>query len=128
MKIDSANKRNVNDANNLPDLSGGVQMFFQNIKIDIVKKRNDLGYLKEYKKCILTQGVRQTMTPAKLAIKPEGERTWKWSTLHTLPEPKLELDDIIKIRDVKYRVMSMENQAEYGFVAYELLEDYEDED
>lgn len=127
-KIDRANKRNTNDANDLPDMSAGVQMFFQNIKIEIVHKRNESGYLKEKTKCILTQGVRQTFTPAQLAMKPEGQRTWKWSKLHTLPEPKLNLDDIVKIRDVSYRVMTRADQSEYGFVEYDLLEGYENED
>lgn len=67
------------------------------------------------------------MTPAQLAMKPEGERTWKWSRLHLLPDPKLELDWIVVIREVKYRVMAVENQAEYGYIAYDLLEDYENE-
>lgn len=128
MTIDRANKRNVCDANDLPDVSEGVQMFFQNIKIEVVHKRNDAGYLKEKKSCILTQGVRQTFTPRQLEMKPEGERTWKWSKLHTLPEPKLKLDDIVLIRGIKYRVMVLDDQAEYGFVAYDLKEDYEDED
>lgn len=127
MKIDRANKRNILEANDLPDLSIGVQMFFQNIKIDIVRKINVDGYLKEKKICILTQGVRQTMTPAQLSMKPEGQRTWRWSKLHTLPDPRLFLDDIANIRGIKYRVMSMENQSEYGFVAYDIVEDYTDE-
>lgn len=128
MKIDRGNKRDVNDANDLPDLSMGVQMFFQSIKIEVIRKRNEGGYLKENKKCILTQGVRQTYTPKQLEMKPEGQRTWKWSKLHTLPECKLKLDDIVEIRGVKYRVMDMEDQGEYGFISYDLKEDYEDED
>lgn len=125
MKIDRANKRNVNDATDLPDVSQGVQMFFQNIKIDLVRKINENGYLKEHKHCILTQGVRQTFTPRQLAMKPEGQRTWKWSRLHMLPEPKLKLDDIANIRGTKYRVMSSVDQSEYGFMEYDLIEDYE---
>jgi len=127
MKIDRANKRNVNDTTDLPDLSSGVMTFFQSIKIEIVKKRNDSGYLKEKKICILTQGVRQAFTQRQLAIKPEGERSWKWSKLHVLPEPRLNLDDIVLIRDVKYRIMAEMHQSEYGYREYDLLEDYEDE-
>ena len=128
MKIHNANRQGVNEATDLPDVSAGVMTFFQNIKIEIVKKRNDSGYLKEKKYCILTQGVRQAFSPRQLAIKPEGERTWKWSKLHILPVHGLNLDDIILIRDVKYRIMAEVNQAEYGYKEYDLLEDYKDED
>lgn len=125
MKIDRANKRGINHANDLPDVSVGVQMFFQNIKIDLIIKINENGYLKEIKKCILTQGVRQTMTPRQLMMKPEGQRTWKWSRLHMLPNQRLKLDDIVKISEVKYRVMSSVDQSEYGFIEYDIVEDYE---
>lgn len=128
MKIDRANKRNIIDTNDLPDLSAAVQAFFQKIKLEVVRKRNDDGYLKEKKHCIITQGVRVTFTARQLEMKPEGERTWKWSKLYTLPYPKLKLDDIVEIRGIKYRVMLLTDQAEYGYVEYDLKEDYEDED
>lgn len=128
MKIHNANQRNVNYANDLPDVSAGVEMFFQSIKMHKVRKHNEDGYLVERKNCILTQGVRQTFTPAQLAMKPEGQRTWRWSKLHILPEPKLNLDDIVEIRGIKYRVMTMDNHAEYGVISYDLVEDYKDED
>lgn len=128
MKIDRANKWNVNYANDLPDVSEGVQMFFQTIKMHRVTKHNEDGYLVERKHCILTQGVRQTFTLAQLAMKPEGQRTWRWSKLHILPNPKLALDDIVEIRGIHYRVMTMDNHAEYGVISYDLIEDYKDED
>lgn len=128
MIIDRASRKSLNDANDLPDVSAGVQMFFQNIKIDLVRKHNDDGYVKEKKTCILTQGVRQTFTPRQLEMKPEGQRTWKWSKLHMVPEPRLSLDDILKIRGIKYRVMTSDDHAEYGVISYDLKEDYENED
>lgn len=128
MIIDRANKRNITEANDLPDVSSGVQMFFQNIKIDIVRKRNEDGYLKEKKECLLAQGVVQIFTPAQLAMKPEGERTWKWRKLHMTSHPKLKLDDIVEIKGIKYRVMDMEDFSEYGVVSYDLQEDYRHED
>ncbi len=127
-KIDRANKRNINDANDLPDVSDGVRMFFQNIKIEVLHKYTEDGYVKEKKTCILTQGVRVTQTPSQLAMKPEGERTWKWSNLFTVPGVNLKLDDIVEIRDIKYRVMGKEDNSEYGVVSYSLLEDYRNAD
>lgn len=127
MKIIPANRGKICDANDLPDMSQGVQMFFQNIIIDLVYKQNDEGFLDETLNQIKTQGVRYSQTPRQLAMKPEGERKWKWSILYLLPDPKLKVDDKIKIHGIKYRVMTaMENQ-EYGVMSYELIEDYNEE-
>ena len=127
MRIDRATKRSIDESPDLLDMSDGVQMFFQSIKIDIIHKYNEDGYIRDKKKCIITQGVRVTMSPAQLMMRPEGERTWRWSKLFTLPEPRLKLDDIVQVRGVKYRVMSMENNSEYGVMSYDLLEDYQNE-
>ena len=126
-KIDRANKRCIENSNDLPDVSIAVMSFFQNIKIELIRKINDRGYLKEKEETVLTQGVRQTFTSRQLMMKPEGERTWKWSKLHLLAEPCLKLDDIVRIRGTKYRVMASVDQSEYGFMEYDLLEDYKDE-
>lgn len=124
MKIDRANKKQILESSDLPDVSSGVTMFFQTIKIDLVKKTQVDGYTQEKTKCIVTQGVRQPFNSSQLQIKPEAERTWNWSKLYCLPDVNLELDDIAKIRGIKYRVMAQSDWAEYGYVEYDLCEDY----
>lgn len=128
MIINRASKRPISESNDLPDMSAGIQMFFQKIVIEIVFKRNVDGYLKEETNTIKTQGVRVTQTSQQLAIKPEGERHWKWSNLFLVPGSKLEVDYIVKIQDVKYRVMQKKDNKEYSVTEYELLQDYEKEE
>lgn len=128
MKIDSAKKRNISESIDLPDLSTGVQMFFQPLIISKIYKQNNKGYLEEFLNTFRTQGVIQTLSVAQLAMKPEGQRTWQWRKLHTVSEPKLKLDDLIVIKKIRYRVMSMEDNNQYGVISYDLQEDYLDED
>lgn len=123
-KIDRANKRKVIDLIDLPDVSNGVQMFFQPIKINVVCKTQIDGYTQETTRCITAQGVRQSFSADQLALKPEGERTWRFSKLYCTPDVALKLDDIIYIRGVKYRVMGSADWAEYGFSEFDLVEDY----
>jgi len=119
----------VSESNDLPDMSQGVQMFFQNIVIELIYKQNDHGFLDETPTVIKTQGVRVTQTSRQLAMKPEGERKWKWSTLFMVPDPKRSLkeDDRLKIHGIKYRVMSDTSNLEYGVASFELIEDYDEE-
>jgi hypothetical protein len=128
MKIDCGNKRSISQSSDLPDVSSGIQLWFQPLKIGPVFKQNKDGYLEEFLSVFKTQGVLQTLTPQQLAMKPEGERTWKWRKLHMLPEPKLRVDDIVIIGETSYRVMDKEDNSQYGVTSYDLQEDYVDED
>lgn len=127
MRINCGNKRNISQSSDLPDVSPGIEMFFQPLIISKVYKQNNKGYLEEFLNTFRTQGVIQTLSPAQLAMKPEGQRTWQWRKLHTLSEPRLKLDDIIYIYKIRYRVMDMEDNSQYSVISYDLQEDYSDE-
>lgn len=127
MKIIPANKTTVYNAHDLPDMSEGVMSFFQNIIIELIYKQNNEGFLSETPDVIHTQGVRFSQSSRELAMKPEGERKWKWSTLYLLPEPPLKVDDKVRIFGIVYRVMSSTGNTEYNVCSYELIEDYDAE-
>lgn len=127
MKIDCANKRNITESPDLPDVSAGIQMYFQPFRIGLVYKQNNRGYLQEFINTFQTQGFRIAQSPQQLALKPEGERDWKWSTLFMLPEPSLKVDDVVTIQKVRYRVMQKRDNKEYSCVEYELLQDYDED-
>lgn len=108
----------------LPDVSGAVQSFLQPARLGIVHKAQVSGYTQETVSWIRTQLVRQAFTPEQLALKPEGERSWKWYTLHTLPDICLKTDDIIMLHGLRMRIMEISGYAEYGFNEYHAIEDY----
>lgn len=58
-------------------------------------------------------------------IKPIGERDWQWESIHAFPTLQLQPDDIITFDDVDYRVMNKSDYKEYGYVVYEIVQDYE---
>ena len=99
------------------------------MKVLLIRKEQIDGYTDESeKKCVITEGVRVPFSPAQLAIKPEGERTWRLSKLYCLPNLWVKLDDIIEIREVKYRVIAVTDYSEYGYLEYDLHEDYRHEE
>lgn len=120
-----AKNKNINQSPDVAvDVSLGVQMFFQKMIIELVMTNNQNGIMVEYTSTLWTMGVRISQTLRQLAIKPEGERAWKWSDLYTVPGIQIPVDSIIKIQNIKYRVMSSRANQEYGVIAFELLEDY----
>lgn len=111
----------------LPNMANGVAMFLQVMKVFVVTKKQVMGYTEEETECVITKAVRVPLNPKQLEIKPEGQRAWSWSQLHTLTDLKIRVDDIVIIRDIRYRVMAINNYAEYGFYDYHLVEDYNNE-
>lgn len=109
----------------LPQVGEVLPSWFQPLTFDVITKTVVNYEVAETKITISTQGVRQPMSSQQLQIKPEGQRAWKWETIHCLPDVRLKVDDIIIFDGVKYRVMERWNWAEYGYVQYEICQSYE---
>ena len=109
---------------NLPDVSDALLDWFQNMTFDLISKAiTDYG-LTETATTISTKGVRQPFSAQQLSIKPEGQRAWKWETLHCLPDVKLNPDDIVVFNGIRYRVMDKLDYSEYGYLEYHIIQDY----
>ena len=116
-------------ATGLPDVSQSVEMFLQRMVVKVIRKKQVDGYTKEYTECIITQAVKQPFSPEQLEVKAEGERSWKWYTLHSLTDLRLKTDDIVILHEVEYRVMEKLDFREYGYYEYHIVEGFQkDED
>lgn len=69
------------------------------------------------------EAVLQPMPARQLAMKPEGERTWKWWTIWTTET--LELDDYVTDGDGRnFRVKSEADWSAGGYAQYDLVQDF----
>lgn len=109
----------------LPQVGEVLPSWFQTLTFDVVTKTIVNYEVEETTLTITTQGVRQPMSAQQLSIKPEGQRAWKWETLHCLPDVKLRVDDIVIFDGVKYRVMERWDWSEYGYAEYHICQAYE---
>lgn len=110
----------------LPQMGDVLPSWFQTLTFTLVTKSLVDYEVQEVLATITTQGVRQPMTAQDLQIKPEGQRAWKWETLHCLPNVKLKIDDIVIFDNVKYRVKERWDWSEYGYLEYHICQAYED--
>lgn len=124
MSLQNGNKKRLSDLTDLPNVSSGVMLFFQPLKVDIVVKQQVNGYTEETTLCRNTHGTRQPFSPQQLAMRPEGERNWIWQKLHCLPDLVLKTDDQVRIQKILYRVVSRTDYREYGYLEYDLVQDY----
>ena len=109
----------------LPNMSTALLGWMQNIRVGLVGKAVVVGRVQETVTYYDTTGVKQPFSDEQLSILPEGQRSWKWFTLHCLPSLPLRTDDTIILSGSRYRVMSRGNFDEYGFAVYNLVQDYE---
>ena len=123
--IPSAATRTVQDAANaLPSMRGTLLGWFRPLTlIQIVKTVVDFE-TREVRREISCGGVIQPCGSEELKIKPEGQRTWNWQMLHTTPDVMLDNDEEFTIKGTRYRVMEQTDYSDYGYITYELVQDY----
>lgn len=114
----------IYDASGLPYMGDVVASWARPITVGLVTKEMLDGEVVETVEDIDTRGMLQPFTASQLAIKPEGQRTWDWSALHALPDLTLTLDDIVTIFGRRFRVMTKKDYTLYGYLRYELVENY----
>jgi hypothetical protein len=110
----------------LPQMGSAVSAWMQPLKFTLVGKQivdhiETENYVEKN-----TFGFRAPLKPQELAIKPEGQRAWRWEHVIALPSCVLSVDDIIVFNDLRYRVMSKANYTEYGFLDYQICEEFDD--
>jgi hypothetical protein len=108
----------------LPNVGGALLNWFQPMRFGIVTT-NVVGFQSVQKvEYIDLQGVMQPLSQRRLQLKPEGQRAWSWWWLHAAPAPRLRVDFTVIYRERQYRVMSSKNYGSYGYIEYELVQDW----
>ncbi len=124
MIINGKNKT-LSQTNNLPNMSETIKNWFQNLTFKKIVKSIVNYQAVETETIISTKGVRQPFSPQQLKVKPEGQRGWKWETLHCLTNVVLVPDEIVEFNSIRYRVIEKKDYTEYGYIEYEIVQDFQ---
>lgn len=108
----------------VPNLSGGLKDWFQPMEFGIVTKVVSGFQVTETMEVIQFRGVIQPLSAQRLFLKPEGQRAWTWLLLHAEVELKLEVDQVVTYLGVQTRIMARKDYTIYGYVEYELVQDW----
>lgn len=123
--ISSANRFDISDMPaTLPSMRSTILGWFRPIVLGRVISRIEEGEVKQTVKELRCLGTIQPFGARDLKLKKEGERNWNWQMLHTTPEVSLQDGEEFRIRGVPFRVMGQRNFSEYGYITYELVQDY----
>lgn len=108
----------------LPQLDDALLDYFQPMIFGVVAKSVQNFQLVETVVQVNFQGVWQPLSGRELAMKPEGQRQWKWIQVHADPSLTLKTDQIITYLGVQYRVMAQKDYRLYGYVEYHVVNDF----
>lgn len=123
MLINAKNILLPNNVGGLPDVSAAVMEFLQPTVVNLIKQQLINGYYEPIPSKVNTQASIQPMEQA-LAIKMEGERSWKWSIIHILPNVDLQNNDKIILFGITYKIMKRENWFQHGYIRYFVVEEF----
>lgn len=122
------NAKNISlssDSNTLPNMEEGMKGWFQKITIKLITKTVVDFQNKEEEKSVTFSGVVQPLSPRSIEMKPEGQRKWRWLQIHADITLVMDIDDIVRYDNVKFRVKARGEYNHFGYYRYELMEDYE---
>ncbi len=120
----AANYPIFSNAGTTPDVSGALRDYFQPMTFDKLIKAVAGFQNLETSVPINFRGILQPFSARQLFLKAEGQRAWTWFTLHAEPVLTLQVDDVVVWQGKQTRVMARKDYALYGFVEYELVQDW----
>ena len=108
----------------VPQMNGALQGWYQPMTFIQIGKFLDTGFVSEEGNPVNFRGVMMPYKPKQLDLKRQGQRKWKWWQLFCTPELQLNLDDAAKYLNGQFRIYSLEDWHQEGFMKYVLVEDY----
>jgi hypothetical protein len=108
----------------VPDVSGALQDRFQLMVFTLVATSVVGFQALQLGTEIAFQGNIQPFRTRDLQLIPEGQRSWSWYWVHALPGVNLATDDVVQYNGAQYRVMAKNPTEIYGYLEYQLVEDW----
>lgn len=108
----------------LPNMSDTVANWFQLVIMERIVKTIVNFQVVEITTPMQFQGVVMTDPKRTLKMTPEGQRRWKVKTLYCWPTLQLSPDDVVIYESTQYRIGASLDFKQYGYMAYEMIEDY----
>lgn len=108
----------------LPNVGDALLNWFQPMVFTTIVKTIVNFQVVETETNVNFQGVWQPFTAQQLQMKPEGQRAWKWFSVHADPSLSLTTDEVITYQSTQYRVKGKTDYTGYGYIYYELVQDY----
>ena len=122
--FNAASKPLFDKSGDIPDVSGALQQYYQQLVFEPVSKLVNGFQVVETGTAINFRGVVQPLHGTQLLLKPEGQRAWTWLQIHSDTSLQLNVDDVVIFKGIQTRIMMRKDTALYGFMEYHACQDW----
>lgn len=123
--IKNGKDKGLSLSNRLPNVTSAMCDWFQNVTFIRIVKQIINFEVTEVEEPFNFRGVVQVAASQTLQKYPEGQRQWLHYTVHAEPSLILDPDERVIYQGVQYRVGQKRDYKEYGYVEYDLLQDFQ---
>lgn len=114
----------TDNSGTLPNMETAILDYFQPMTFTTIVKTITAYSVVETPTNVDFKGVWQPLTPEQLMIRPWGQRGWPTFILHSDTTLQLSIDDVVTYKSVQYRVRARADFKLYGYMYYEIEQDY----
>ena len=107
-----------------PNMTSAFQGWTETGLVQIVFTVLIEGEAKKKLRTVTASTCIQPLSAQKIAMKPEGERAWKWWDIFASLELNAEVGDVIEVNRVGYRILGRWDFARNGYRRFEATENY----
>ena len=114
-------------ASGLPNVIEAIQSLLQPLYVTYVQKQQVDGYTQEI---TISLCVQASIQPAeqKLDMTSTGQRSWRYWDVWCENNLDLQPDEMFEVGGLRYRILSRNDWAAYGYIHYQVVEDYQTDD
>lgn len=117
--------KKLNQQSGMPQMNATFAGWMNKVTLTVITQTIVAGFVTEAKKQVTFQGVIQPLSPKQIALKPEGQRAWKWLQIHCkIGSLVLDTGDKIVFNGKKYKIMGYLDYSLNNFYEYHAIEDY----
>lgn len=119
--------KTLNQITGMPQMEAAFAGWANDITLTVVTQTvQSTGFISNVENTINFKGVIQPLQPNQIALKPEGQRSFKWLQIHCLDRIiNLNTNDRIVYNGEKYKVMARKDYSLNNYIEYHVIEDYE---
>lgn len=118
--------KKLNQLSGMPQMHAAFAGWFMPISLKVITQTIVDGFNVDSEKTITFKGTIQPLSPKQIALKPEGQRAWKWLQIHCEgSQPILTTNDRIVYNGEKFKVMGDLDYRLNNFSEYHCVKDYE---
>lgn len=116
----------LNQSTGMPQMASAFRGWMTSITITRVTQSVENGLVETREQKISFQGTVQPLSPQKTALKPEGQRAWKWLQIHCFTsDVNLATNDKIIYNGELFKVMDILDYRLNNYIEYHIVADYQ---